>query len=1746
MKRSKFTKGLALVLSLLMLLSLPMTSMAVTGEFKVPDGMYLVSSTQRRIAPGVTENRIVTNKTSGNEQVMGYAVTVDMSKGSTATLMASYADYDGSKWKMQTVRQQAAQLEKKTGANVVAAFNADIYNMATGEPTNSLVMGGKIYKAGLGTPYFAILKDGTPKIGSSMTQEVLNNCRESLGGFYTLVENGVKTANGYSTGNFAPKTAIGIKADGNVVVYNADGRNYPVSVGLNDRDLADIMIGLGCVDVLNFDGGGSATYAAKYEGSESLEVANVPSDGTERQVSSALMIVSSAKPTGVFDHASISPADEIYTPGSTVQFTAIGVDTSGGKADLPADGKFVLDTSSLAKGSITDDGLFTANSTEGTVKVNYVSGGKVCGSTEIEIYAPDSIYFESEEVSLGFEKQSDLGLTVKYKERNVNYKDGDIVWTMDDSRMGSFTDNIFTSSDSETITGKIYAASAFDSAVSASITAIIGKLPSIMWDFEVPEDYRFSGSALTPDVENPNMVIKNYGRGVVGDAEIITKENGEVRHGTRALKISYDLANWNLVTDGICIGPMADGAEIEGSPTGIGMWVYAPEGTPNFWLRMYYKDASNAMQVCDITVQRKEATDGIGGINWQGWKYVEGQLKGTAPYKFMSGMTIRLMALSPAGNEHGLWTVTGGYEKDADGNDTEILNKKWINKTEAHGAIYVDNVQFVYGANVDDVDNPVIDNVQIGTNQSDLKDITSGTVVESNDVLIQSSFHDVENKYTTDINFDNVNVYLDGKDVTADSIILKGDYMIKYYGTLADGVHSVKVLVRDGFNNETTETRYFTVKGGVEYPTVQVSADTPDCKLNKDFSIALTSNRIDAITGVKAKIRLDNTIVADASDLDIVYAPGFDGSYTYNAANGYLQIEITGSAAKAKSSEGTIATITAKIPFNTLEGKKFSYRVLEGEITFSDPSITTTTFASANIAVPIEADYVVSSDEIIVGDASVKLYVKNADGTPAAGVDVFNSADDSLVGTTDENGEISTAAFNQSVQKISVYAMKDGAYSFKYATQSAKAACAEDGTPEHILVNASENGAKAKNISWLSNPLATGEDSLIQVALKSDYELNGEAAFTQKTGTNKLYSFMGNSNIEENYIVRINTVKLTGLKGDSEYVFRVGDGNVWSAVKSFSTALAGGDTNFFVFGDIQATDTTNIANLMKAVSADGIDYDFGIQTGDSIETASIYSHWDDILEVFSDDNISDIDLLHVLGNHEFMGDANGDSSVAIYNLQNKDFYSVDYGNVHVAVINYAAIESNLDAALKWLVEDSKASDAAWKIVTMHVPPYNTNSGDSHKAFTEKFPKAAQEAGIDFVFSGHDHSYARTAPMTDLKVDTENGITYFICGSSGEKSYSVTVDPSFNFEIANNDYTSIYLSVSATDSTFTVNTYDVDGDNIVLYDSYTKEKKSDCTENGHSFAYDGGYLECTKCHYVRALGTYTGFATDVATGRTMYFIGGEAKTGWYAFGNDMYYFDENGLAVTGSQTINGISGYEFSQDGKQIGAVFVTDENGITRAYRGGAYIKGWYQLNGDWYYFSRANGEMRTGETTITYRTNQKLDVIFSEDGKLLRGGFYSNEDGTIYYWGPEPVTGWQVIDGEKYYFSPEDFYMATDDTEIDGKMYAFDMNGVLQHEGTHSWTTYLKIIDANCTVDGKKVDVCDECGALKTVVTPATGHIDLDGDGECDTCACSVDFNSGLDNFIYSLFNRIKNLLNAIMMLIAKNKEVISSIIPK
>lgn len=1789
--KMRLKSSLALLLTVVMLFSVMSPMTAFAAGLSVDLGMLgsntkLTSKTDYNIAPGITESHIITHNKDGSNQIKSFALEVDLSNPNVGVL-ASYKNYMDNlsatpSWGMETVRDQAVAAEKyykntknQPNFEVVAGVNGDFFNMSTGAPTGTLVMNGITYNTNDSWNYFAILDDGSAVIGSGA---VPSNAKEVVGGPAIILKNGVIDASsGYGVDQL-PRTAVGIKADGSVVFVVADGRQAPDSCGQTFQELAEEMKALGCVDALSLDGGGSATMVSQHEGEEALSCVNSPSDGTERTVSTAILIYSNVAPDGAFNHAVLTPNNEIYTPNSTVELAAKGVDNAGAAADLPANGEFVLRDETF--GTI-EGNVFTSTGKTGSVTVDYVVDGFTKGSTTFEIQTPDYIGFTNTEVSLGFDAQTDFGLQVKYNDKKINYKVGDIVWSMSDPAMGSFEGNTFISSDSASVTGIVTAASAFDENVKGEITAVIGKLPSIIWDFENPEDYVFgtgvyeaSGGTITSYESDyvpgtTTMIKGSYGRGATSVATVVNADEGEVRFDSYALKFEYDLTNVGAVTEGACIGGVSATESTEGTPTAVGMWLYAPEGTPNLWVRMRFRDGNGSVQTVNFTPNLEKVSEnsdgtitGIGGINWTGWMYLEADLSNfVAPFSFFAGETIRLMILN---NSSGHYTYTGPAE-GTHSNGTPLSTYKYLPQADRKGVVYIDNVQFVYGANTDDTHNPVINSIKVGNaDRSDMANIGANTVVANNDMLIQAAFADYEDKYATGINYDACRLYIDGKDVTASTQLVDGEF--NYISKLANGIHSVKLVVRDKFNNETTETRYFTVDGTQNLPTVKVESDSATCVLNDNIKLNVLSNAADKITSVTTEIQLDADIVKDASALTIEAAEGFTATSEYK--DGLLKLTLTKEVAETSESAEefvSIATIKAAIPHNVAEGKNFSFRVLQGVITFNDAECVTDTFAASTVEIPVVGAYKVYVEPVIVDNYGI-FHVTDAEGNPAEGVTVYNAANDAVIGTTNKNGIFRYSGFSNSVQSFTVYAMKDGKYSFKYSSQSLTPACNNEGKPEYVHINASADGSTEKNISWLSNPLFAKDSAFVQYATKADYEAKGTAAFTNKEGVVTLQTFLGSTDITQNYIANINTANLSGLAADTEYVYRVGDGKVWSEVKSFSTVLAKADTNFFIFGDIQAQDTTKVSNLLGAVATDGKDYAFGIQTGDAVEVGSMYPDWSDILNVFADENIVDTDMLHVLGNHEYMGDPEADAASGIFNTANKKYYSVEYGNVYVAVINYDLNNSAyIEEVCNWLKSDAASSDATWKFVALHTPPYGTNVLDEQANWQAMLPPVAEEAGIDFVFSGHDHSYARTKPMVGGNVD-ENGVVYFISGSSGEKSYGVTVNPDYNFAVATNEYSGIYISVSTTDTTATVNVYDVtSADNKILFDSYTKTIKTECSEVGHQFAHAYGYLECTVCGYTDYIAGYTGIATDVETGRYVNIVDGKLVTNkWIDIDGAVYYLGDNGIAVTGDQKIGNYE-YPFDDEGKLEKYAFVLEDGTLatnrwigqqyylgadglpstgkvtigkytytfddegnfvkgalakegyyTYYYIAGEKQRGWHMIDGYWYYFDRQTGygmaslehdgktsvdKVKDGKYPIE-STDSLLLFAFDNQGRLVEGALSETANGLVYYWGNnERITGWKYAADNIYYFG-NDYYAVTGKQVIEDTEYTFAADGKLQlKEANFALDGLFYYFDANCKILMNHIADHPYVKVVDEAIAPEVGVTGLTAGEHCETC---------------------------------------------
>lgn len=189
--------------------------------------------------------------------------------------------------------------------------------------------------------------------------------------------------------------------------------------------------------------------------------------------------------------------------------------------------------------------------------------------------------------------------------------------------------------------------------------------------------------------------------------------------------------------------------------------------------------------------------------------------------------------------------------------------------------------------------------------------------------------------------------------------------------------------------------------------------------------------------------------------------------------------------------------------------------------------------------------------------------------------------------------------------------------------------------------------------------------------------------------------------------------------------------------------------------------------------------------------------------------------------------------------------------------------------------------------------------------------------------------------------------------------------------------------------------------------------------------------------------YTGFVTDETSQVTYYFNeNGIAQTGFQTVDGATYYLGEDGVLRTGLTSIDD-SVYDFGTDGvMQTG--LVTMEDGTVLFFGAdGKQAMGLQTVDGKTYYFSDL-GMAVNAKQTIDGKT-----YYFGADGSMQTGKV-TLQDGS-YYFGKngEQVTGWLTLDGSEYYFDLTTGKMATGTVTLPDGTYIFDENGVLQKKQT-------------------------------------------------------------------------------------------------
>ncbi len=257
----------------------------------------------------------------------------------------------------------------------------------------------------------------------------------------------------------------------------------------------------------------------------------------------------------------------------------------------------------------------------------------------------------------------------------------------------------------------------------------------------------------------------------------------------------------------------------------------------------------------------------------------------------------------------------------------------------------------------------------------------------------------------------------------------------------------------------------------------------------------------------------------------------------------------------------------------------------------------------------------------------------------------------------------------------------------------------------------------------------------------------------------------------------IHEVKLTGLKSQQLYFYRAetetesGDA-IFSEPYTFTTAVEPETPfAFAVIGDTQGNPTV-CSKLCKL--AWGQRPSFVLHAGDLVSTGADNSHWTGHFFPGMEELICRVPLFPVLGNHE----QDARNYYDYMSLPDPEyFYDFRYGNAHFFMIDSNRKVGPGSEQYKWLNKVLDDSDAEWKFVCHHHPPYSSDENDYGDLWqtsksthgdtrVRQLSPLYEEHNVDIVWNGHIHSYERTWPVEKGKAKGADAPMYVITGGGG--------------------------------------------------------------------------------------------------------------------------------------------------------------------------------------------------------------------------------------------------------------------------------------------------------------------------------------------------------------------------------------------
>lgn len=339
--------------------------------------------------------------------------------------------------------------------------------------------------------------------------------------------------------------------------------------------------------------------------------------------------------------------------------------------------------------------------------------------------------------------------------------------------------------------------------------------------------------------------------------------------------------------------------------------------------------------------------------------------------------------------------------------------------------------------------------------------------------------------------------------------------------------------------------------------------------------------------------------------------------------------------------------------------------------------------------------------------------------------------------------------------------------------------------PERIILNLTADPAHEMAVTWRTAPGLTGFVEYAEAQDGPDF-IPQAVRVTAATDDATLA-------VREaaEFRAAYHSTVLKGLKPETVYAYRVGDGERWSEWLQFRTAaITAKPFTFLYMGDMQNNILSEASRTLRMAFRKAGDAAFVIHAGDLINRHDSDNEWG---EWFAAGGFlyAQTPQMPTPGNHEYgRGPVLNPQWRRQYTLPEtgpagveklkETAWTVDYQGLRLISVDaplFHGDEAMRAEIVRWLDGLLADNPNRWTVLFLHFPLFSIDPDRDNARVRDTLKPLIDRYGVDLVLQAHDHGYARgaigTGPMTNAGPDhpSEQGSTYVV-SVAGPKMYPV--------------------------------------------------------------------------------------------------------------------------------------------------------------------------------------------------------------------------------------------------------------------------------------------------------------------------------------------------------------------------------------